>query len=723
VSSTLTSNSPRTPATAPRWSRADFAAALRTLGIGAGDVVYFQVNHETLGPAEGAPSDAALAELLYGGLRDVVGETGTVIAPSYTFSFCRQQVFDPAETPTAVGPWNTFIAFPEYVRRLPGAVRSKDPIFSNAGIGPRAQEMLTGIPTECLGTDSIHARMRRAGGKICILGVGLYEAIFRHYAEAVLRVPWRFDKLFTGRIREGGVERKEGWLYNVRIAAPNGNPAGEALEELARRTGLCRVAAVGGGEMVAVDAEAYFQLIEREFRRDPWFSAKGPAGDALAIEEARIGGPAPAAPLPANASMRQIIEGLWQLPRDILSNGYDAALGALANQVSMTIHEYRTGMPAWTWVVPEKWTCHEAYLETLDGRRLFSSADHPLHVVSYSLPFEGVVSREELLKHLHVHPRIPEAIPYIFKYYERDWGLCCSAVQRDALTDKEYRVVIRSTFSYATLKVGEIVVPGASADSVVLMAHLDHPHMVNDDMTGVAVAIDVARRLRERKGLRYTYRILIVPETIGTVAYLSQNPSLIPRMKAGLFLEMLGKDHPHSLQSSLFANSEADHCFGLALQARDPEAWVGEFRGVIGNDEKQFNAPGVRVPMLSISRVLPRSHPDHPYREYHSSHDNLEILSDRRLEESRDLVLAMLDTLEANRVPVNRFQGEVFCSRFGIHVDWYQDREGHQAFFSIMDRLDGTRSLADIARELKIPFESVRRVVDDFARHGLVEMR
>jgi aminopeptidase-like protein/aminoglycoside N3'-acetyltransferase len=694
--------------------------ALRAVGIGRGDVVYFQVCHETLGEAANSVTDGALCELLKEGLEEVIGPNGTLVAPSYTFSFCRQQVFDPDSTPTVVGPWNTFVAFPEFLRRMPGAMRSCDPIFSNVAVGPRAEELMGRVPPVCLGDDSIHARLRRAGGKICILGVGLYEAIFRHYVESVSRVPWRFDKLFTGKIRERGVERKEGWLYNVRIGAPNGNPAGEALEALARTSGLCKSAPVGKGELVAIDAEAYFRLASSELARNPWVCAAGPAGDPVAIEEARTGGPATAAPIPPHASMNQIIESLWELPRDILSNGYDAALKALASQVPMKIHEYPTGMPAWTWVVPEKWTCQEAYLETLDGRRVFSYADHPLHVVSYSLPFQGVVTREELLRHLHVHPRIPDAIPFIFKYYERDWGLCCSRVQREALTDEKYRVVIRTQFSYATLKVGEIVVPGATEDEVVLECHLCHPHMVNDDMSGVAVAIDVARALRRRKDLRYTYRILIVPETIGTVAHLSQNEHLIPRMRAGLFLEMLGTNHPHSLQKSLFGDSEADLCFQLALQERDREAWVGDFRGVIGNDEKQFNGPGVRVPMLSLSRVLPRSDPDHPYREYHSSHDTPAIVTSERLEKSRDLVLTMLDTLERNRVPVNHYKGEVFCSRYGIHVDWYKDREGHLAFFSVMDRIDGTRSIAAIARELGISFESVHRVVTELADRELV---
>jgi aminopeptidase-like protein/aminoglycoside N3'-acetyltransferase len=721
--SSITAPETRGKPPAAGWARADFVRALRSVGIGPGDVVYFQVCHETLGPAEGVVTEADLSQLLLEGLREVVGAAGTILAPSYTFSYCRQQVFDPAESPTVVGPWNTFTAFPEFLRRLPGAIRSCDPIFSNAGIGPRASELLANVPPVCLGDDSVHARLRRVGGKICILGVGLYEAIFRHYVESVCRVPWRFDKLFTGKIRENGVERKEGWLYNVRIGAPNGNPAGEALEALARESGVCRAATVGRGELVAVDAETYFGLASRELERDPWFCAQGPAGDPLAIEEARTAGPAQAAPIPANATMDQIIASLWELPRDILSNGYDAALKALATQVPMTIHEYPTGMPAWTWVVPEKWTCQEAWLETMDGRRLFSHADHPLHVVSYSLPFEGVVTREELFKHLHVHPLIPEAIPFIFKYYERDWGLCCSRVQREALKDEKYRVVIRTQFSYSTMKVGEIVVPGATDETVVLECHLCHPHMVNDDMTGVAVAIDVARALRAKKDLRYTYRILIVPETIGTVAYLSQNEPLIPKMKAGLFLEMLGKDDPHSLQRSLFGNSEADACFRLAVEARDPRAWFGDFRMVIGNDEKQFNGPGVRVPMLSISRVLARSDPNHPYREYHSSHDTPAIVATKNLEESRELVLAMLDTLESNRVPVNLYKGEVFCSRYGIHVDWYNDREGHMAFFSVMDRIDGRKSIAEIAREIGVGFEPVRRVVAQLASKGLVTFR
>ncbi|MGB2910938.1 MAG: DUF2172 domain-containing protein, partial [Anaerolineales bacterium] len=126
------------------------------------------------------------------------------------------------------------------------------------------------------------------------------------------------------------------------------------------------------------------------------------------------------------SSMLELIEELWYLKRDIISDGFDRALYRLAEGLSgeMKIHKYPSGEQCWTWHVPEKWTCHEAYLETLDGQRLLDYGDHPLHVVSYSLPYEGIVNREELLNHLHTHPTLPDAIPFIFKYYEREWGLC-----------------------------------------------------------------------------------------------------------------------------------------------------------------------------------------------------------------------------------------------------------------------------------------------------------
>lgn len=422
--------------------------------------------------------------------------------------------------------------------------------------------------------------------------------------------------------------------------------------------------------------------------------------------------------------MLDLIHELWSLRRDIVSNDFDRALFRLAEEVPMTIHQYLSGERCWTWKIPEKWTCHEAYLESVStGKRLLDYQDNPLHVVSYSLPFEGVVSKDELLDHLHVHPQLPEAIPFVFKYYDRDWGLCAPQTLRDALDEDSYRVVIRATFEPGSLKVGEVIIPGKSRQIFVLVAHLCHPGMVNDDLTGVLVGLEAARILLHRPAQPYyTYRLLILPETIGSVAYLSRHEHLIPDMVGGLFLEMLGNDSQHAMQGSFQPQSQADRCLTTAMKTLDADAYCAPYRSVINNDERQFNAPGVRVPMLSLSRVEPASSPTRPYREYHSSFDTPAIITEERLQASLGVVLGLLDAWENNQYIVNHFKGEIFCSGYGIWIDYRVNPEGHRRLFEIMERCDGEHTVADIAAELGVSFQAVWEVVDLLRQKDLVSL-
>lgn len=422
-------------------------------------------------------------------------------------------------------------------------------------------------------------------------------------------------------------------------------------------------------------------------------------------------------------TMLDLLNELWFLPRELVSDGYDAALARLAEVVPMTIHEVPSGTPVWTWKVPEKWTADAAYLETLGGKRLVDAAEHPLHVVSYSLPFEGMVSRAELFQHLHTHPRLPDAIPFVFKYYQRDWGLCCTQELKDSLKDEQYRVVIKTRFEPGALKVGEIVIPGKREECLVLAAHLCHPAQANDDLTGVLVGLDVARALLAGPTPRHTIRVLFFPETIGSVAYLSRHEDLIPSMRGGLFLEMLGNDAPLALQQSFQPGSQCDRALVSAFRGVAPEGYVGPYRTIIDNDERQFNAPGVRVPMLSMSRVVNPHLPESrfaPYPEYHSSHDTPAIVTQERLEAARDAALALVRAFDSNRYVVNQFKGEVFASGHGIWIDYRVNPEGHRNLFQIMERCDGERTVADIAMELGLPYAAVWDIVSQFAEKGLV---
>jgi aminopeptidase-like protein len=237
--------------------------------------------------------------------------------------------------------------------------------------------------------------------------------------------------------------------------------------------------------------------------------------------------------------------------------------------------------------------------------------------------------------------------------------------------------------------------------------------------------LEVARRLLAGPKPHYSYRFLFLPETLGSIAYLSKHERVIPKMLGGLFLEMLGNDAPHALQMSYQPESHVDGCLVTALRGAEPSAFVGAYRTVIDNDERQFNAPGVRVPMLSLSRVrdphLPTSR-YYPYREYHSSLDTPAIVSTKRLEASVQLVLELLSAFDRNRFIVNRFKGEVFASGFGLWVDYKADAEAHRNAFAIMDRCDGTRRPADIAHELGLSFQQVWTLVERLLAKDLVSL-
>jgi aminopeptidase-like protein len=246
--------------------------------------------------------------------------------------------------------------------------------------------------------------------------------------------------------------------------------------------------------------------------------------------------------------------------------------------------------------------------------------------------------------------------------------------------------------------------------------------MVNDDLTGVLVGLEAVKALLAGPRPYYTYRLLILPETIGSVAYLSHNEELIPTMVGGLFLEMLGNDSPHALQGSFQPDSQPDRCLAGALRSLDPQSYAAPYRSVINNDERQFNAPGVRVPMLSLSRVEPLGSPTRPYREYHSSLDTPGVVSQERLEDSKTVLLGLLQAWEKDQYVINNFKGEIFCSGYGILIDYRANPEGHRRLFEIMERCDGERTVADIAAELGIPFQAVWAVVSLLLEKDLVRL-
>jgi len=412
--------------------------------------------------------------------------------------------------------------------------------------------------------------------------------------------------------------------------------------------------------------------------------------------------------------MIKLINDLWFKRRDIVSDGYDESLEYISKIIPLKIHEIPSGTKCWTWTVPEKWSVKEAYIKDVGGGEMLNLKDHPLHVMSYSLPIDEVVTKEELMKHLHTNPKRPGAIPFEFKYYERDFGFCIQHNRLKEFTKDKYRVFIDSKFEKGALKVGDYTIKGETDETIVIMAHLCHPAMANDDLTGVAVLVDIARELSKREN-HYTYKFLLVPETIGSVAYLSQNEDVIPKLKYGIFLEMLGNANIHALQLTRQGNTRLDRIARYVMKRKLTNFREGPFRKVVGNDEMVFNGPGVNVPMISISRF--------PYPEYHTSDDNPGIISEENLIESKNLILEILNVLENDYIPKRKFKGPVFLSGYGLWVDWRVNKKLNENIEQIMLRLEGDKSIFDIAEELDMEFNDVLNYVNKFLDKGLIEKK
>lgn len=700
----------------PDYSKEDLVAAFREAGLKTGQTVFSHSNIGFFGiPAEGNSRQIA-DRTVQEAFLEVLGDAGTLVVPTFSYSFCKGEVFDPDATPSTCGAWS------EYIRTRPDAHRSLEPIFSVAAIGRLAEQLTTDVSSECFGSGSFWERFLKEDGIICNLNVWVIST-FIHYVEKQLGVPYRYDKIFPGSFCVKGVTHQGSAVFFCQDSSNSDTRAAtEIFDDLALARKMAVKIPVGRGHITAISSRDVETLITETLVTSPFFLTEAGRKNRVPLLEK------PSSlvniSLTPNAPMLEVIEKICPLPRDIISDGYDSALVALSREIPMQIHEYPTGTGCFSWIVPEKWTCLEGWLERLDGQRLLDYKSTPLHVMSYSESFEGEVSREELLKHLEVHPIVPSAVPFSYSYFNKRWGLCCSRELRDSLQDERYRVCIRAEKSFGSLKVGEVIVPGEVDEGFILCAHLDHPGQANDGLSGVAVGIEVMRRLLAGPRPRHTIRFLIVSETFGSLAWLSNHMDLVPGLHAGIFLEMLGLEYPHALQFSQKKDTVWDRIAREVMQNAEPRSWTDDFLKVVTNDERQFNAPGIRVPMLCLCRAKQDcgTGEGSPFAEYHSDLDNAARVSSSSLNDSVEMVLSILDSWDEQNVPIPLYQAEPCLTRFGVHFDFASNPKLATHLFDVMHAIDGRLSMEEISRATGMSMPLLEKALNQLTTSGLVRM-
>jgi aminopeptidase-like protein len=420
----------------------------------------------------------------------------------------------------------------------------------------------------------------------------------------------------------------------------------------------------------------------------------------------------------AGASMLDLMRELYPLCRSISGPGLRATLRRIADLVPISVTEVPAGTPVFDWTIPREWSIEEAYIEHESGQRFADFRDCNLHVVSYSVPIDAWMPLSELQKRLHTLPQHPEWIPFRSSYYREDWGFCLSERARLALPEGKYHVVIRSSLRDGSLTLGEFVHSGDSDDEVLIFTHTCHPSLCNDNLSGIVVAAQLAAYLRGCK-TRYTYRFVFGPATIGSIAWLARNEARLARIRHGLVLAMLGDGGPLHYHRTKAGTATIDRAAGAVLRSCYPDAGLLDF-SPWGFDERQFNSPGINLPVGRLTRALTGSYP-----EEHTSADSMAMMSPAALAESWRACLRIIEVLEHDTRYVNLApKGEPQLGRRGLyrqnggHYDGVPER--HLALLWLLSLSDGKTSLLDIALRSGLEFGLLVRTARDLKDAALL---
>jgi aminopeptidase-like protein len=407
---------------------------------------------------------------------------------------------------------------------------------------------------------------------------------------------------------------------------------------------------------------------------------------------------------------------LYPLCRSISGDGLRRTLGMIQNRISLRLFEVPTGTAVFDWTVPKEWNIRDAFIKNRHGNRVVDFQACNLHVLNYSRPVRAKMSLNQLKPHLFTIPSNPDWIPYRTSYYKEDWGFCLSHNQMLALEDGEYEVCIDSTLQDGQLTYGECFLPGRTTDEILISCHACHPSLANDNLSGLTVATFLAHFLSGRD-LRYSYRFLFVPGTIGAITWLAQNQVAAERIRHGLVLTCIGDNGRFHYKKSRRGTAEIDRAVGHVLTHYSESPEFLDF-SPYGYDERQYCSPGFNLAVGCLMRSVWGSFP-----EYHTSADNLEFIHPQQLAESLRMCAAIFDVLENNQKYRNL---NPYCEpqlgKYNLYHSTGGARVGEDlhARLWVLNLSDGDFSLLDIAERSGIPFSTISQAADLLCQAGLL---
>lgn len=439
--------------------------------------------------------------------------------------------------------------------------------------------------------------------------------------------------------------------------------------------------------------------------------------------------------------MIKIIKELFKFNRTLLGEGCDNALEYLKHLIDLDIIEVDSGEELETWNVPDEWVIRDGWVK-FKGKKIIDYKKNPLSIAVNSKPVHKKMKLEELKKHLYVSDEMPDKTPYEYLYYKDDWGVClqknkvlkklgCEGgtcmpelkeldsevgkVQvegekekyKELLKKGEYEVFIDSEFKPGKLKIGVHTIKGKTDREILLLAHLDHPNQANDNLSGVACLIDMAKRLK-KQGFDHTIKLVFCPETIGSIAYgVLQD---ISKVDFVISVDAIGNDNTLLIQKAFDREAKINKAVHLAVHGKGVNYRKGEFRHLIGSDEYFFNDPEVGIPGIMLSRF--------PFKEYHTEADTPDIIDIKKIKEVQEVIIDTIDIMEKDFIPIRCFTGPLMRAKYGVQTPYKLLNRDMDYFFydmdgkkSIMDLVVGSGMTFEYAYDLCVELEKARVIL------------
>lgn len=417
-------------------------------------------------------------------------------------------------------------------------------------------------------------------------------------------------------------------------------------------------------------------------------------------------------------SMYQLITKLYPICRSITGDGFRETLNIIQSYIPLEIHEVPTGTEVYDWTVPKEWNIKDAYIKNDRGEKIIDFKSSNLHVVNYSVPVNRKMSLEELKEHLYSLPDYPDWIPYRTTYYKENWGFCLTHNQYLELQNGEYEVVIDSSLVEGKLTYGEYFIAGETTDEVLISCHSCHPSLCNDNLSGISVAVFLAQQL-SKLPVRYSYRFLFIPGTIGSITWLCRNENQTRNIKHGLVLTCVGDGGKFTYKKSRQGQAEIDKIAEYVLAKSGKEYEVIEFFPY-GYDERQYCSPGFN---LAVGCFMRSPHGSFP--EYHTSADNLDFVQPEYVADSYTQCLSILQILENNKTYLNQNpKCEPRLGKRGLYRavgGQAEEAIDELAILWVLNLADGEHTLLAMAQRSGMAIDVINKAAIALLQHDLLK--